>query len=211
MAQINCPKCGNEISDTCITCPHCGFTPSKPSKNPFKSILPAGNNSPRDRAIINNPILLLCMAVIIIIAGMFVTSPKQSYPLDGLSFQQSREAVQKELGSPNYTSAADQAVQVDLYTKSAFLGKTGTLQVEYDSNGLLNYACWYYSAPKNMSDSVQKDLQAFSLSVVEELSEILGSPDGGDPSYTWHLEDGSTVTLTIDLAGEQPVLMQLNK
>ena len=37
MALIRCPECGKEISSTCLCCPHCGYSLTKPAP---KRILP---------------------------------------------------------------------------------------------------------------------------------------------------------------------------
>lgn len=47
MALINCPKCGKQISNRAIKCPHCGFVPSSPQDDE----LPASSSDQQQDAI----------------------------------------------------------------------------------------------------------------------------------------------------------------
>ena len=216
MSQIiRCPLCGTEITDpTQKLCPHCGSAP--PPRKKF-SLFP-DRNSRVDRALINKPVFLLFIAAVVVLVGLFSTSTGQQHPFDGLYYHQSRQDVHAELGSPKYTGTSNEGIQVDLYKNIAFKGKSGMLQTEFDSEERLYYACWYYTyTDKNSSASFDKptrerrEIQEFSLLVTDHLNETLGISEGDDQSRIWLLEDGSTITLDVDLGNEQPVILQFCK
>ena len=212
---IRCPLCGNEITDpTQKLCPHCGSAP--PPRKKF-SLFP-DRNTRVDRVLINKPVFLLFIAAVVVLVGFFATSTGQQYPFDGLYYHQARGDVHAELGSPKYTGTTDQGIRVDLFKNIAFQGKSGTMQAEYDSKELLYYGCWYYTyTDKNSAASFDKptrerrEIQEFSLLVTDHLDEVLGTSEGDDQSRTWLLEDGSTITLEVDLSSEQPVILHFCK
>ncbi|MCM1233354.1 MAG: zinc ribbon domain-containing protein [Ruminococcus flavefaciens] len=44
MALINCPECGNEVSDQADSCPHCGMTLKEAQKQPININMNSGSS-----------------------------------------------------------------------------------------------------------------------------------------------------------------------
>ena len=80
MALINCPKCGKQISDKAVKCPHCGFVPSSLQNEQLASSLeqqqPA-SESKRNIKLVN--ILLAVVGVLAIIVSLWIISNKEKF------------------------------------------------------------------------------------------------------------------------------------
>ena len=83
MALINCPKCGKQISDKAVKCPHCGFVPGSIQNNQLASSLdqqqPA-SESKRNIKLVN--ILLAAVGVLAVIVSLWIISNKEKLVLE---------------------------------------------------------------------------------------------------------------------------------
>jgi hypothetical protein len=83
MALINCPECNKEVSDTALTCPHCGYQLKKPA-----SVTPPAKKTDRKGCLI--VLLTLCaIGIVSVIVGVIEridwSSEKKTTPSANIS------------------------------------------------------------------------------------------------------------------------------
>ncbi|MDY3988801.1 MAG: zinc ribbon domain-containing protein [Massilioclostridium sp.] len=199
MALITCPECGKEISDQANSCPNCGYpTASNQMKN--ASELSEIKEDEVDSSIDNvtNDITekslneikfksskkiivisaIVSMAIIAIIATIFVIQSRDKYVFRHVNWGMSAEKVissEEKLNKHN-----DGIYYIDSYIidHSTNFGLMGNLMYYFDDkNQLVSIVCMYDNTEKN------KNLLLY------ELQNRYGEPEanlGEEESYSWY-------------------------
>lgn len=121
MALINCPECGNEVSDTAEKCPKCGYKIKKNQQvNKIKEIINLKKKS-----------LVIIIVLLLIIAGIFsfLKLRDSATPFDKIHYGDTREEVYNTLGEPDEHLLDT----VDIYENRYFKGLIGELSISFDS------------------------------------------------------------------------------
>ncbi|WP_319230545.1 zinc ribbon domain-containing protein [Draconibacterium orientale] len=102
MALINCPECKKEVSDSALTCPHCGFQLIHEKKEVEKKTV----NKPKKK---NNGCLVFFVIIAVLIAIFYITgsdddnSSSNSSPSTNkfLAYNYAEDFVKESLKSPS--------------------------------------------------------------------------------------------------------------
>ena len=209
MALINCPECGGSISDTSRNCIHCGYALQNIPDYLERS---AAKNNKRERKKTTTLIVAVCGFVALIVVGiLFYFDSTRNDPFHDLYIGQTRESVRKAYGEPSFISDEDPNEKYswnsDLYNAVKLLNITGTLYISYDSDNLVTGARFSYTYPIDLNNLSKKpsskdrdEAQEYVLAIIEYYTGKHGSPYDNE----WHLADGSTISLEVNLDEYSP-------
>jgi hypothetical protein len=217
MALIQCPECGKDVSDTCKTCIHCGFTLTPPKvaapvpedpviskKNGFKNNVFSFIKKHKIPAIIT--IAVLVIAVISLVLFFTITNHGND-PFANLYYGQTQEDVHERLGTPDTFSSNNYDFwTTDEYYDVKFLGNVGTLEVWYDGGNHVDHAyfnCDYLTDSgdhnNNPSDEDRDTMHKYADRIITYYTRKYGAPVAGDCDYEWYPQDTNGIGLDLDL------------
>ncbi len=220
MALIVCPECKKEVSDTCKTCIHCGYTLplSHVSQTVYYKKETTTNfaSLKKSKKLIVIPIIAAVVAffmLAITVIGavlIFAFSNKRDDPFDKLYNDQTRISVREAYGRPdmakNEKPTEEYSWNIDTYYNVEFLGNEGEFSVWYDDNNRVTHAWFNYNYPvsflspdKSPSDKDRDNARQYALDIIEYYTKKYGSPEKDYYDFEWTLSDGSKICMNYDL------------
>lgn len=168
MALIKCPECGQEISDTAKSCPHCGYKIAKKME------------------IDKRKIFAIVVAILCILAIIFGVKHLSGGMPNGLSLtlEMSKDDVHKKVGNNFVTDTDDKNHDVEIYDLK-WCGYNGKLSVTYtsDSDTVLDWK-WEIDTSNMNNDEIEDAMNK----VKEKITTKYGKPEESNVSrlqYEW--------------------------
>ena len=96
MALVNCPECSKEISDSSVSCPHCGYPLNK--EKPVQNV-PSKNQKPK-----YNSKGIGCLVIIIGILIIYAVTSISSYFEEKNKPPKTEKEIRKELVEKHFSS-----------------------------------------------------------------------------------------------------------
>ena len=146
MALIECPDCGQKVSDQAKVCIHCGCPLGEKGKTKNTIKL---NTAVEKFKSVKKPYQIAIVAgiavVVIILLVVLLSSTKT--PLDGIQDRPSIETVRKRYGEADkvYSDAL-------MYFNYKWLGYSGSLDILFDNSEYVKFAGWAY---KDDNDAIK--------------------------------------------------------
>ena len=166
MALIQCPKCGNEISDKAVQCPYCGTYPEEHHRK-LNICLPD-----KKKMITSGWVLIIC-----IVMGSFIwiqTNEKNEQVANIKNIEKGAELLGKEAVDGKFECSAE----LDEFLNNVSLfGHTGKFTYNLTSNTTNNQIdCMVWTTE---CDNDEKEINE----IIDKLCEIYGKYDEKEVEY----------------------------
>lgn len=172
MALIQCPKCGNEISDRAVQCPYCGTYPEEYNKKLLKKLnicLPD-----KKKMITSGLILIIC-----IIMGSSLLIQTKNEKSEQLSNIKNIKKAAELLGKESIDGKVKCSVELDEFLNDVSLfGYAGEFTYNLTNNTTNNKIdCMVWTTEYDNDDEKEMD------KIIDGLCEIYGKYDEKEVEY----------------------------